>query len=285
MIIGNMSIEELEAREKDLKVEYYDIEARKMSIVQEINNIENIKEQKQNEVAPQIEETQYQEDSVAIAPTVENEVTSEAPVQEETIVEETVLPQVEEAQYQENSEAVTPIVENGESIQEEVTEPIFNAPLIQPEVEVQENIPGPQQLDQTPLTPAGMDIQNIQTEPVNNKNFIKIDSNNSRAILMTSEQAQKSRASKDNQERMVMNNGDATELNSPVIEVPTVEQVTTTPIVNTSPTTEVVSESKEDINKQLEDMFEQLRSTTDEAKANEINNQISVLTKKLGEVV
>ena len=44
------------------------------------------------------------------------------------------------------------------------------------------------------------------------------------------------------------------------------------------------AESKEEINKQLEAMFDQLRTTTDENVAKEINDKIGVLTKKLGEV-
>ena len=183
-------------------------------------------------------------------------------------VSEVELPQVE-ASVEENVESavVTPIEQpvqetaevelpQAETPVEENVESAVVTPLIQPEVEnVNEVVPSTQPLDQTPLAPIGVELPNVEEKPIDKEVYVKTDVNEARAILINAAQSEKLRNSK------------------------AANKVT----VFGQETVEVPVESKEDINKQLEAMMEQLRTTTDEEKANELNSQISALTKKLGE--
>ena len=283
-------VDKLENELKDLKAQAYDMDSAyakyKQEMEQKIAELSNKIAEVKGNTNETVVETSNQQDTEMVENVVE---------QEPAVVENNPIITPEE---QQDAAVITPIGDNPEvssepnvvgteaPVQEVKEEPVVeNAPLIQPEVEeVKEEIPGPQQLEQTPLTPVGVAIPTVE-ETTENKVVTKIDSNNiaPKAILINEEQDKKLRASKGLQESLVFENKEAT-VESPVVEIPTVEQAVVTPIVSESvPAQAVVAESKEEINKQLESMFEQLRTVTDETKANEINNQISVLTKKLGE--
>lgn len=274
-------VDKLENELKDLKAQAYDMDSAyakyKQEMEQKIAELSNKIAEVKGNTNETVVETSNQQDTEMVENVVE---------QEPAVVENNPVITPEE---QQDAAVITPIGDNPEVSSEPnvvgTEVPVVeNAPLIQPEVEeVKEEIPGPQQLEQTPLTPVGVAIPTVEETTTENKVVNKIDSTAPKAILINEEQNKKLRASKGLQESLVFENKEAT-VESPVVQIPTVEQAVVTPIVSESvPTQEVVAESKEEINKQLESMFEQLRTVTDETKANEINNQISVLTKKLGE--
>ena len=282
-------VDKLENELKDLKAQAYDMDSAyakyKQEMEQKIAELSNKIAEVKGNINETVVETSNQQDTEVVENVVE---------QEPAVVENNPVITPEE---QQDAAVVTPIGDNPEvssepnvvgteaPIQEVTEEPVVeNAPLIQPEVEeVKEEIPGPQQLEQTPLTPVGVEIPTVEETTTKNKVANKIDSTAPKAILINEEQNKKLRASKELQESLVFENKEAT-VDSQVVEIPTADQAVVTPVVSEStPTQAVVTESKEEINKQLESMFEQLRTVTDESKANEINNQISVLTKKLGE--
>ena len=243
--------------------------------VQEITE-EVVQEEPVQEVTEEViaeEPVQEEVVEVPVAPATEEvavaeEAVAEEPVQEAT--EEVVIPAVvEDAPVEETAEeevvsegpVLPPVVE--EPVEEKTEIQIPEAPVEEASAPVTEDVVNPQALSQEPLVPAGMEL------PAK-KVFVKMDSKETtpRAILTSSSQNEKLRKSKEQNEALVFAKEEVAELNSETT-------------VATSE--ESADLSKEDINKQLEAMYEELRTTTDEVKANEINNEISVLTKKLGE--
>ena len=320
----NMSIEELDAKEKELKVEYYDIDMRKTAIKEEISLIESIRKEKDNqsEVAMEtpVEEVNEVATVTPIAPQVETEVQenvqveipqAEAPVVETTESAEVtpIAPQVE-TEVQENAQveipqAEAPVVEATESatvtplvpqVETEVQEnaqaeiPQAENPVQEVSTEVNVDISMQQPMVQPPIAPQGVEIANVEEKNVSNEVYMKMDSNNPMAIRITPLQGEKLRKSREAtkteinelismpQKNMATNIEAATTV-IPVAGAP-VEQATESAVVTPiAPQGEAVD--KEELNKKLESMIEQLKTVTDENEANEINNQISVLTKKL----
>ena len=275
-----MSIEELEAKEKDLKAEYYDIDERKNEIKEEINMIKNIKKEKvgqaeitaeesKEEVVETTEEKtneevvsennleQSQTEETPLIPVVgTNEVNTE-PVQEEVVENVAEQPQVE----------VTPLIPVVE-VNEVNTEPVQ---------EVHEDVVNPQALEQTPLTPVGIEIPsaetNVEVKEESNEVYNKVDSNAARAILINKSQSDKLKKSKDLNKSLVL--GNTSEVKEEVqVELPKTEEAAA-PVIPIQP------ENVDDKQKQLEAMVEQLGNAKTEEEANRINEEIAVLKKSL----
>ena len=275
-----MSIEELEAKEKDLKAEYYDIDERKNEIKEEISIIKNIKKEKVNQTANAVEEQkeevvetteentneevvsennleQSQTEETPLIPVVEtNEVNTE-PVQEEVVENVAEQPQVEET-------PLIPVVE----VNEVNTEPVQ---------EVHEDVVNPQTLAQTPLTPVGVEIPsaetNVEVKGESNEVYNKVDSNAARAILINKSQSDKLKKSKELNKSLVL--GNTSQVKEEVqVELPKTEEAAA-PVIPIQP------ENADDKQKQLEAMVEQLGNAKTEEEANRINEEIAVLKKSL----
>ena len=127
----------------------------------------------------------------------------------------------------------------------------------------------PQQLDQTPLTPVGVEEEKSDVQ------YIKTDLNASKAILVSETQGTKLRKTIEQQKNMVFNSIEEK------TETITAEEKPAEAIDSIVDSAQVAPlESKEDIDKQLQAMLEQLRVTTDEDKAAELNSRISELSEK-----
>ena len=253
-----MGIEELELELKDLKASAYDMSKQYAEFTKKIDEVtdrlEKLKESTKEDVvqiaSPEVNVAIQEEQMPVIE---ENQVVQEnTPVEEQTsqIDENVILPPVENVQ----GEVQVPVVE--ESVVAPVEKPV-EVQVPQVEGNVSAEVQALQTPSQEPLTPVGVEIPSGESVKTENNVFVKNDLNEPKAILVNEGQGEKLRKSKDQAKGMVFNKQD---------------EAVATP------------ESKDEINKQLELMFEQLRTTTDEAKANEINNEISMLTKKLGEV-
>lgn len=278
-----MSIEELEARERDLKAEYYDIDERKNEIKEEINIIKNVKKEKTSQI-----ETTAEESKEEVVETPVEEVTNEE-VNEES--QEVVSDNVEQSQTE--ATPLIPVVENNEAntepVQEVVTEnaieaPIETTPLIPvvetPTAEVHEDVVNPQTLEQTPLVPAGIEIPSVETNVEVKEEakevYSKVDSNVARAILINKSQSDKLKKSKELNKNLVL--GDETEVKEETqVELPKVEEVAAAPVIPVQPE----NVSVDDKQKQLEAMVEQLGNAKTEEEANRINEEIAVLKKSL----
>lgn len=189
---------------------------------------------------------------------------------EETKVEENVINQDEqvelpvvEEQAPVEEEVEAPVVEEETPVEEQVEVPVVeNVPLIQPGV-------GPQTLDQTPLTPVGIEIPSVKE---NKEVYEKTDLNQPKMISTTAVQNTNLRASKEAQKGLVFEE-QATVENTPGVETPVPAVVT-----EVNPTG---GERLEDIQKEMQAMVIELSTTTDEARANELNNNISMLNEKV----
>ena len=289
-----MNIEELERELKEVKAEAYDLNVNYTKLTQKISDIENeINNLKNNSKEDVTQETN--ETVVELPPKEENKEDSvELPQVEETPVEEVKeeavipLPVVEEKPVRKMSSLFADRSVAEQPVQTETVAPqneeINLQPLIQPEEtpvapveekkeetkveDVVSAVPNVQGLE--PLTPVGVEATTVEeNKPVENVQYIKTDANAPRAILINELQAGKLKKSKDQNKSIVFNSTPA--VVTPI--VPTTEQSVQ----------ENTTESKEDINKQLESMIEQLKVTTDEAEAAKLNNDINVLSKKLGQ--
>ena len=242
-----MSIEELEAKEKDLKAEYYDIDERKNEIKEEINMIKNIKKEKVGQAEITAEESKEE--------VVE---TTEEKTNEEVVSENNL----EQSQTEETP--LIPVVE----VNEVNTEPVQ---------EVHEDVVNPQALEQTPLTPVGIEIPsaetNVEVKEESNEVYNKVDSNAARAILINKSQSDKLKKSKDLNKSLVL--GNTSEVKEEVqVELPKTEEAAA-PVIPIQP------ENVDDKQKQLEAMVEQLGNAKTEEEANRINEEIAVLKKSL----
>lgn len=278
-------------REEELlrkKAKVFDLYTEIEELKKEIKELENTKE-------------------LEVQETIQEEVTPET-VQNE-VQEQSVI--VESAPSEETSQEtapVTPIFENNEvntvpqtdaPVQEEVTEPeISSGPLIQPEPEeVKQEIPEQQVVSQESVVLTEPEVQNVQEPIVDKKVIIKTDSNAPKAIIVSTEQYQKSKAAKDLEEGMVLGSEEKSEAAgqvielpvgaatvaplpeplSPSINIPTGEAIATTELNSQSA---AASESLEEIDAMMKDLVDELVVTTDEARANEINNNIAALNEK-----
>ena len=276
-----MGIEELEEELKETKAEAYDLNGKYIKLIQRIDAVtdeieklkensnqktiqsedviqEPVQEEVKAEVTPIQVENQISEEAVAIAETVNEN--SEVPVEEttETAVVTPIAPQ--ENPVQETAEVVVP-----QAPVEETTETAVVTPIEQP-APVQENaeaatvtpiastdvkieIPG-QSLNQPPLAPS-VEIQGNPETKTSNVVYTKTDTEIAKAILVTNGQMLKLRKSKGLNKALTFEENKA------------------------------VSESKEELNKQLETMYDELRTITNEEEAKEKNKEIAELTKRL----
>lgn len=248
-----MGIEELELELKNLKAFAYDLDGEYAKLKEKIDlvteEINKLKETKQEEIknedvvelpTPEVSEVagNVENNDTVVEQTTEEVVqvpTTEAVIEQTPETQEVVLPQVEQETI-----VTTPLI---------VTE----------EVQQKEEGIGAQELDQTPLTPTN--IEGVQQ--VENTVVVKGDLDAPRAILTTSMQAEKLRASKDNQKTSVFEVAE-----SSVSEVQQKE-------VNTN--------ENESIEQQVQDMLnrqQELYNSGNLEEAEAIGNE---LTKKIGE--
>lgn len=265
----DMNIEELEAREKDLKEEYFDIDERKAEIKEEINIIKNIKKEKLGQKEETNENTM--EESSVVEEVVETPV--EANTLEQVVESTPLVPIVESNENQEQQEETTenvvesqaevvppliPTVENSEAQQEEKTEDVIN----------------PQSLEQTPLTPVEIEIptaDNVEIKEENSEVYTKIDNNTPRAILTNISQSDKLRKSKELNKSIVLGSNSEVKEETPV-ELPKVEEN-----VNVAPLVPEQKTSEQEIN----DMMEQATKLYNEGKTAEAEELTAkILSKK-----
>jgi hypothetical protein len=258
-----MGIEELEIELRDLKAYAYDISNEYEKLKERIDEItEEIKKMKENGTS--LENTEVVAANEEVVVPQETAVVTPVESGEEQVQETTeVIPQ---ANNLEETAVVTP-VESSSEIQ------VDNAPLIQP-IEV----PGTQPLAQEPLTPSVVETSNI----VENVVYNKIDSYDAKAISTSEKQIANLRASKELQKELALKQNEVAEQSGPVIEIPTGEQAVVTGLNDAAP---VVTESPEDLEKQMNDMMTELATTTDEVRANELNNKLAELNEKRKQLV
>ena len=251
-----MGIEELEKELKELKAFAYDLNGEYVKLTQRIDEVtkeikklkENTKEEINQEViqipTPEVEEQVVSEEAAQVSETeqeISEEVSTEV-VQENVVAEPTV---------------VTPIVQNEEvqvaPVQEENTEAV----------------PGPQVLDQSPLTPVGIELPKEE-----NQVFMKVDSNEPRAIMITSFQSEKLKKSKDVNKSLVID-GVAVATEEQQVELPkTDETAVITPIV------QQVKTQEQEMNEMME-QAQQLYAEGKTAEAEQITAKI--LSKNVNE--
>ena len=312
-----MGIEELENELNNLKAFAYDLDRQYAELTKRIdavtNEIKKIKEAEKEEVVeiqedPVVaveENTEVVEAPVEeVVPVEENTEVVEAPVEEVAPVEENT--EVVEVPVEETSaplipvvevptEEVAPVAENVEVPVEETSAPLI--PIVEAPVEentevVNSDVVSTQPLEQTPLTPVGIELPSEDTpveKPeeetkedehylVNNEALVginlpqieKIDTSAPRAIMINEAQAIKLGKSIETQERLALGSENAP---SEVV----VEAASEQPTENT----EVIpTESKEDLQNQINAMMEQLGQAKSEEEANDINNKISELNEK-----
>ena len=251
-----MGIEELEKELKELKAFAYDLNGEYVKLTQRIDEVtkeikklkENTKEEINQEViqipTPEVEEQVVSEEAAQVSETeqeISEEVSTEV-VQENVVAEPTV---------------VTPIVQNEE---------VQVAPVQEENNEV---VPGPQVLDQSPLTPAGVEIPKEE-----NQVFMKVDSNEPRAIMITSFQSEKLKKSKDVNKSLVID-GVAVATEEQQVELPkTDETAVVTPIVQQEKTQE----------QEMNEMMEQAQQLYAEGKTAEAEQiTAKILSKNVNE--
>ena len=251
-----MGIEELEKELKELKAFAYDLNGEYVKLTQRIDEVtkeikklkENTKEEINQEViqipTPEVEEQVVSEEAAQVSETeqeISEEVSTEV-VQENVVAEPTV---------------VTPIVQNEE---------VQVAPV---QGENNEVVPGPQVLDQSPLTPAGVEIPKEE-----NQVFMKVDSNEPRAIMITSFQSEKLKKSKDVNKSLVID-GVAVAAEEQQVELPkTDETAVVTPIVQQEKTQE----------QEMNEMMEQAQQLYAEGKTAEAEQiTAKILSKNVNE--
>lgn len=251
-----MGIEELEKELKELKAFAYDLNGEYVKLTQRIDEVtkeikklkENTKEEINQEViqipTPEVEEQVVSEEDAQVSEAeqeISEEVSTEV-VQENVVAEPTV---------------VTPIVQNEE---------VQVAPVQGENTEV---VPGPQVLDQSPLTPAGVEIPKEE-----NQVFMKVDSNEPRAIMITSFQSEKLKKSKDVNKSLVID-GVAVATEEQQVELPkTDETAVVTPIVQQEKTQE----------QEMNEMMEQAQQLYAEGKTAEAEQiTAKILSKNVNE--
>ena len=251
-----MGIEELEKELKELKAFAYDLNGEYVKLTQRIDEVtkeikklkENTKEEINQEViqipTPEVEEQVVSEETAQVSETeqeISEEVSTEV-VQGKVVAEPTV---------------VTSIVQNEEvqvaPVQEENTE----------------TVPGPQVLDQSPLTPVGVELPKEE-----NQVFMKVDSNEPRAIMITSFQSEKLKKSKDVNKSLVID-GVAVATEEQQVELPkTDETAVVTPIVQQEKTQE----------QEMNEMMEQAQQLYAEGKTAEAEQiTAKILSKNVNE--
>ena len=254
----------------ELKAKAYDMERLYAEYKQKMDEIIKEAEAKAASYGEEtkVEENVINQDEQVELPVVEEQAPVEEQVElpvveEQAPVEEQVEAPVVEEQTPVEEQAETPVVEEQAPVEEQVEAPVVeNVPLIQPGV-------GPQTLDQTPLTPVGIEIPGVKE---NKEVYEKTDLNQPKMISTTAAQNTNLRASKEAQKGLVFEE-QATVENTPVVETPAPAVVT-----EVNPTG---GESLEDIQKEMQAMVNELSTTTDEARANELNNNISMLNEKV----
>ena len=252
-----MGIEELEKELKELKAFAYDLNGEYVKLTQRIDEVtkeikklkENPKEEINQEViqipTPEVEEQVVSEEAAQVSETeqeISEEVSTEV-VQENVVAEPTV---------------VTPIVQNEE---------VQVAPVQGENTEV---VPGPQVLDQSPLTPAGVEIPKEE-----NQVFMKVDSNEPRAIMITSFQSEKLKKSKDVNKSLVIDGVAVATEEQQQVELPkTDEAAVVTPIVQQEKTQE----------QEMNEMMEQAQQLYAEGKTAEAEQiTAKILSKNVNE--
>ncbi|MBR5370223.1 MAG: hypothetical protein IK137_02850 [Bacilli bacterium] len=268
-----MGIEELEKELKDLKAYAYDLNNEYAKFTARIDAVvEEIKKIKGNQQEIEIkndEVVQIPESEEVAEKNIEPQVVSE----ETPVVEEVTEPQVVSMEAPVVEETAEPQVVSEETpVVEEVTEPqivSMDAPVVEevtePQVVVTEEAPvqqiieqnnESQALHQEPLIPAGIEI--AANEEKKNEIFINTDvaGTTTKAIMISSAQAEKLRNSKDENKKLVF------ETNENQVQ------------------DAVGAETKEEIKSQIDAMTAELMTTTDEARANELNEGLKILNKK-----
>ena len=231
-----MGIVELENEITDIKACAYDLNSEYAKLTQRIEAV--VEEMKK------LKETSKEE-------------TIQIPTPEENKEE---VPSTEAAQ--EITAIVTPIVNNP-------SEKVVKIPQNDDTKDVvQEAVPGPQELDQTPLSPVGIDITKDETKQV----FIKQTVDPAKAILITTVQSKKLKDSKEEQKAKTFGETIESE-NKPIAE-----QAVVTPIISENAVAPV--DSKQALQQEIATMTAELAQATDEATANKLHEDLKELTKR-----
>lgn len=225
----------------------------------------------------------YQEEQKRRIAELEEKITSlqNDKAKEDTVEEKSDLTNSEEfddkIEIVPNSEPVVAVPENKneeqniQAPQENVLTPLIP---VEEKTEVTENV-----VDTQPVEQVSVESNNIEIKENTDAIYNRVDSNAPRAIIVNSFQGDKLRKSKDINKSIAL--GDKKEEQQ--IEIPKGEELSVEPLIPTisiegEKLQEPVTESN-NIDKQLQDMIDQLKTTTDEAKAAELNNKISELSK------
>ena len=235
-----MDIEELKNELKELKATAYDLSVEYTKMTERISDVET----KIKELKPSNEKNSINQENIEV-PQVDNVSQDIVNIPE---IEKTIVP-AETIDETVQVEDVQPTVGN---IQEEV-------------------VPGPRVLDQSPLTPVGVEMSNSKENEV----YIKADDNDPKALMTTTVQSDKLRKSLE-ANRNIKSGSDLSAINQEQqIELPKIEEgVVTTPLIQSEERT------SEDIQKQINAMVEQLPNAQNEEEANRINAEISKLNEE-----
>ncbi len=313
-------LKDVKADAYDMSVNYNKLTQKISDIEKEIDNLKNnskeevkedtsvlppVEEEKTSIELPQVEESKEEiKEETSVLPPVEEEKTSiELPQVEESkeeIKEETsVLPPVEEkpiialssmfadrSAVENNVQPTQPIVANEEVSLAPLIPTEENPPLETQNENKSDDIvsAAPTIQGLAPLTPQGVEIPAVEgKKEVKNVEYTKTDTTAPKAILINEAQSVKLKKSKEQNKSIVFNSGSEQTVATatPIANEETASVVT--PIANGQVAPASPVENKEDINKQLESMIEQLKVTTDEQAAAKLNNDINVLSKKLSQ--
>lgn len=249
-----MSIEELENELKELKACAYDINGEYLKLTQKIDaltlEIKSIKEKEDVQEKP-ISEVQ---ENIEI-PVVDDNVQIED-IQQDIVV----IPEVSQADVI----LETPTEAQAVSVNDETVTPIVSNEEIEPQGDV---VPGPQVLNQEPLTPVGLEISNSNADVV----YTKIDSNEPKAIMINALQSEKLRNSKVSNEAILFGN-DSDPVVEQSLELPKFDNVVVdVPVVKTP---------EQEINEMM-DQAQQLYAEGKTKEAEELTSKI--LSKNVNE--
>ncbi len=236
-----MGIAELENEIKDIKACAYDLNRDYAKLTQRIEIVA--------EEMKKLKETS-KEETIQI-PT--SEVNKEEVSSTETV--------------QETSAVVTPIFNN-------TSESVVVIPQNEEVKEgVQDAVPGPQELDQTPLSPVGIEMDKDETKQV----YMKKDDAQAKAIIINLKQGENLRTSKEEQKKEIFDTSIENE------DKQVAGQAVVTPIVSSNVVAPVV-ETAEELSRQLEEHFEELNNAKNEEEANQKTSEIVEIQKKLEKV-
>lgn len=235
-----MDIEELKNELKELKAMAYDLSVEYTKMTKKISDVEK----RIKELKPSNEKTSINQENIEI-PQVDN-------VSQDIVN----IPEIEKT--------IVPAETIDETVQVEDVQPTVGS--IQEEV-----VPGPRVLDQSPLTPIGVEMPNSKE----NKVYMKVDDNDPKALMTTTMQSGKLRKSLETNRDIKLESDLSATNQEQQIELPKIEEgAVTTPLIQSEERT------SEDIQKQINAMVERLPNAQNEEEANRINAEISKLNEE-----